>query len=170
VTVTEDLPTSDVLEAGGGRRITPRQRVTGVVVTGAVLFGGALVMREQGEKTAVAKASQLRSLRDDARLVLPVSGVVVAGGLSTDLAQPQLISRNKPLQPGRYRMDVVCIGNGTVELDVTIGGSGQASMLRCKQTAMPQSTQIDVPEASSGLVVERGATTGQVVAWQVVRL
>jgi hypothetical protein len=170
VTVTEDLATSDVMEADGGRRITPRQRAVGVVVTGAVLLGGAYVMREQGEKGELAKASQLKSLRDDARLVLPVSGVVVADGLSTDLQQPQLVSTNKPLQPGTYRMDVVCIGNGAVEVDVTIGGSGQASMLRCKQTAMPQSSEIQVPEASSGLVVERGATAGQVVAWQVVRL
>jgi hypothetical protein len=139
-------------------------------VIGGVLLGGAYVMRENGQKTESAKASQLKTLRDDARLVLPVSGVVVADGLSTDLDQPQLISTNKTLAPGHYRMDVVCIGNGTVEVDVTIGGSGQASMLRCKRTAMPQSAQIAVPEASTGLVVERGATTGQVVAWQVVRL
>jgi hypothetical protein len=27
-----------------------------------------------------------------------------------------------------------------------------------------------VPESATGLVVERGATTGEAVAWQVVRL
>jgi hypothetical protein len=169
VTVTPDLAPDDVMEADP-RRVTPRQRAAGVIVTAAALLGGGYVLHQREAGAATSQAEHAQSVLDSAAAVMPATGTVVAHGIETDVRTPRLIGGSKAVEPGHYRTDVVCIGTGTLELDVTVGGTGQAMMLRCKPTAMSQSQQLDVPEAATGVTIERGATLADIVSWQLVKL
>jgi hypothetical protein len=169
VTVIPDLAPDDVMEADP-RRVSPGQRAAGAIVIGAVLLGGGYALHQREAGAATSQAERAQSVLDSAAAVMPDTGTVVAHGTETELSKPRLIGGSKAVEPGHYRTDVVCIGTGILEFDVTVGGTGQARMLRCKPTAMAQSQELDVPEEATGVTVERGTTLAAIVSWQLVKL